>query len=312
MKPEIVCMGQLPPDIMKQLNESFIVHELWHTADARSLLAGLGDRVTGIATTGGKGASAKLMDALPKAKIVASFSVGTDSIDLKAAVERGVKVTNTPDVLTDEVADLAIGLLVASARQIPQADRFVRSGQWLKGDFPYNMKIGGKTIGILGAGRIGQAIGRRAEIFGLKVLYNGPRRKSELPWTFVESLTEMARQSHFLMVACPGGKATFHVVDAEVLAALGKKGTLINIARGSVVDEQALIKALQAGVIGAAALDVFEDEPRVPEVLFGMDNVILQPHQASATVETRNAMGQLVVDNLRAWFAGQPLLTPVV
>ena len=313
MKPEILITAPIYPGTMDQLHEAFTAHHLWEANDEASFLAPLKDRVTGIVTKGEVGAKAKLMDALPKAKIISCFAVGVDAVDLQAAKERGIAVTNTPDVLTDCVADLGIALVLASARQVAKADRFVRAGRWAKGEeFPYGQKIGGRTLGILGLGRIGKAIARRAEAFNLHIVYHGPRGKPEVPYRHFTDLAEMARICDFLVVSSPGGAATRHLVDARVLEALGRKGTLVNVARGSVVDEKALVEALQKGTLGAAALDVFADEPRVPEALFGMENVILQPHQGSLTHETRAAMGQLVVDNLKAHFAGQPLLTRVV
>jgi lactate dehydrogenase-like 2-hydroxyacid dehydrogenase len=312
VKPEIVLVGPMYPDTMRQLDENFTVHPLWEAPDGQAFLAPLRDRVRGIATTGGAGANAALMDALPEAKIISCFAVGIDAVDLDAARARGVAVTNTPDVLTDDVADLAIALLLASSRLICKADRFVRAGKWLKGPFEHSRKVGGKTVGVLGLGRIGSAIGRRAEAFNMRVIYHGPRSKAEVPYRYHPDLLEMATESDFLVVASPGGTATRHLVNAQILDALGPEGTLVNIARGSVVDEKALVAALREGRLGAAALDVFEDEPRVPEELFTMENVVLQPHAGSATHETRAAMGQLVVDNLKAHFTGKPLLTPVL
>jgi lactate dehydrogenase-like 2-hydroxyacid dehydrogenase len=284
---------------------------LWEAKDRKSFLADLADRVTGIATMGETGADAALMDALPKVKIIASNSVGVDAIDLAAAKARGIAVSNTPGVLNECVADLGMALTLAIARRLVEADHYVRSGQWLKGAFAFGTKLGGKTMGIVGMGRIGQALAQRAAAFGMTIVYHSRNKKPEVPYRYYDDLAAMAAASDFLVLILPGGAATRNLVDARILAALGKKGFLINIARGSVVDEPALVKALQDGVIAGAALDVFADEPRAPEALFKMDNVILQPHQASATHETRTAMGQLMIDNLKAHFAGKPLLTPV-
>jgi lactate dehydrogenase-like 2-hydroxyacid dehydrogenase len=204
-----------------------------------------------------------------------------------------------------------MGLTVATLRRISLGDRFVRAGSWLKGALPLAQKVGGKTMGILGYGRIGKAIARRAEAFGMHIVYHGRKPQTGVAHKYYASLTEMARDCDVLMVICPGGPATQHIVNAEVLKALGPEGTLINVARGSVVDEQALVKALADGTLGAAGLDVFEAEPKIPEALFAMDQVVLQPHVGSATHETRKAMGDLAVDNLRAFFAGKPALTPV-
>jgi len=312
MKPEILLACSLYEGTMKQLDEAYTVHRLWQAKDQAGLLRDVRDRVRAISTMGAVGAKAELMDALPKTEIIACFGVGVDAIDLKAAKERGIAVTNTPDVLTDCVADLGMVLLLSAARQIPQADRFVREGKWLKGSYPLCQHVGGKTLGIVGLGRIGQAVARRAEAFGLKVVYYGRRKNPDVAYPFYSDLKKMAADVDYMMLIVPGGPETKHLVNAEVLQALGPEGTLINIARGSVVDEKALVQALKDGTLGAAALDVFEAEPKVPEELIAMPNVVLQPHQGSATHEIRAAMGQLVVDNLRAHFEGKPLLTRVV
>jgi lactate dehydrogenase-like 2-hydroxyacid dehydrogenase len=306
-KPEIlITTATLHPPTVAKLDAAFATHRLWQV-DGRAAF----DRIEGIATGLGGTVDAALIAALPRLRIISTSTVGLDAIDLAAAKARGVAVTNTPDVLTDCVADFALGLTIASARRICEADRFVRAGKWLSGGFPLATKLGGKTMGIVGMGRIGQAIATRAAAFGMAIAYHGPRAKPALPYRFHETLAGLAAASHFLMVTAPGGTETRHMIDAKILAALGTKGTLINIARGSVVDEAAVVAALQSGTIGGAALDVFADEPHVPEALFGIENVILQPHLGSATEETRAAMGQLVVDNLKAFFAGEPLLTPV-
>jgi len=221
---------------------------------------------------------------------------------------RGIKVTNTPDVLTDDVADVAVALILMTGRGFVRANRFVHAGEWLKRGPELTTRLGGKTVGILGLGRIGKAIAERVTAMGMKVAYTG-RKPQDVPYAFVPDLAGLAAVSDFLVVACPGGAATRNIVDARVLAALGKKGTLVNIARGSIVDEPALVQALAAGTIKAAGLDVFADEPNIPPALLAMDNVVLLPHVGSATRETRQAMGDLCKANLDAWFAGQPLLT---
>ena len=220
-------------------------------------------------------------------------------------------VTNTPDVLNDCVADLALGLTIATLRRMVPADRYVRAGSWPQRNLPFSRRVGGKSMGILGLGRIGKAIARRAEAFNMRIAYHGRKPRADVEYRYYPKLVDMARDCDVLMVICAGGAKTYHLVDAQVLAALGPEGTLINVARGSVVDESALVKALADGTLGAAGLDVFEAEPRVPEALWAMDNVVLQPHVASATHETRKAMGDLAVDNLRAYFSGKPVLTPV-
>jgi len=243
-------------------------------------------------------------------RLIACFGVGVDAIDLAAARERGIAVTNTPDVLTDDVADLAIGLMLATMRGISAADRYVRAGLWLRGPMGVQTKVSGKALGIVGMGRIGQAIAKRAAAFGMPIAWTGPRAK-DLPWRYEPDLIALARSVGVLIAACPGGAATRGLISRAVLEALGPEGVFVNIARGSVVDEAALVDLLTAGQLGGAGLDVFVDEPNVPEALFALDNVVLQPHQASATRETRFAMGQLVVDNVAAFVAGRPLITPV-
>jgi len=308
---EILSVGPLYAPSFESMERDFTVHKLWQAKDRAAFIAEIGGHIRGIQTTGGHGADAKLMDSLPKLEIIACFGVAVDAVDLDAARQRGVIVTNTPDVLNECVADLAMGLTVATLRRISLGDRYVRAGSWLKGALPLAQKVGGKTMGILGYGRIGKAIAKRAEAFGMRIVYHGRKAQADVAHKYYASLTEMARDCDVLMVICPGGAATNHLVNAEVLAALGPEGTLINVARGSVVDEQALVKALADGSLGAAGLDVFESEPKVPEGLFGMDQVVLQPHVGSATHETRKAMGDLTVDNLRAHFSGKPVLTPV-
>ncbi len=312
MKPEILTLThEIYQRALTDIDREFSNHHVFREANPDALIEKLAPTVRGIATSGHKGASAALIARLPKLEVIACFGVGVDAIDLKAAATRGIPVTNTPDVLTDEVADLAIGLMLASSRRLPKGDRFVRAGKWLDGPMELTNRVSGARLGILGMGRIGRAIAARAAAFKMTIGWHGPRPK-DLPYRYYEDLVALARDSDFLIVACPGGAATRHRVDAAVLAALGASGTLVNVSRGSVVDEAALVKALQDGALGAAALDVFADEPRAPAALLAMDNVVLSPHQGSATHQTRAAMGQLVVDNLRAHFAGQPLLTRVV
>jgi lactate dehydrogenase-like 2-hydroxyacid dehydrogenase len=311
MKPEVLIVAAMMPRVMETLASDFTAHRLWEAADQMALLASIGPRIRGIATTGGRGAEAKLIAALPALEIIACYGVGVDAIDLAAARARGIVVTNTPDVLTDDVADLGVALLLAASRRICQGDRHVRSGAWLKGDMALMRKFTGSKVGILGLGRIGQAIARRCAAFDCEIAWHGPRAKPDVSWRFVPSLVELAKESDFLVLSCPGGAATRNLVDRGVLDALGPQGILVNVSRGSVVDEAALVAALADGRLGGAALDVFVDEPRVPPALFTMDNVVLQPHVASATVETRGAMGDLVINNLRNHFAGKPVITPV-
>ncbi len=312
MKPfEILSVGPFYAPSYEPMEREFTVHKLWQAKDRPKLIAEVAGRMRAIQTTGTHGADAELIAALPKLEIISCCGVGGDAVDLDAARKRGVIVTNTPDVLNECVADLAMGLAVATLRRISLGDRYVRAGGWLKSPLPLAEKVGGKTMGILGYGRIGKAIAKRAEAFGMRIVYHGRHEQAGVAHRYYASLTGMARDCDVLMVICPGGAATRHLVNAEVLKALGPEGTLINVARGSVVDEQALVKALAEGSLGAAGLDVFESEPRAPEALLAMDNVVLQPHVGSATHETRKAMGDLTVDNLRAHFAGKPVLTPV-
>lgn len=311
MKPEIVLTIPIYPTAVEQLDQLYTVHRLWQAKDRPSFFAGIKDRVQAIATGGGFPTNAALMDELPKCAIIATMSIGVDHIDLAAAKQRKIAVTNTPDVLTEDVADIGMSLVLAAARHIVLGDRYVRNGSWLKGNMPLASKVGGASMGILGLGRIGLAVARRAEVFGMKLAYCGPREKPGIPYRYYKGLVEMARDVDYLIITCPGGAETRGLVSAEVLAALGKKGTVINIARGSVVDEGAMVRMLQEGTLGGAGLDVFAEEPRVPEALLALDNVVLLPHVGSATHATRGAMGQLVVDNLKAHFAGQPLLTPI-
>ncbi len=308
---EILSLGPFYAPAFELMERDFTVHKLWQAKEPDALIAEVGGRIRGIQAMHLNKTTAKLMDALPKLEIIACFGVGVDGVDLEAARQRGLIVTNTPEVLNECVADLAMGLTVATVRRICLGDRFVRAGGWLKGSLPFARKVGGKTMGILGYGRIGKAIAKRAEAFGMRIVYHGRHEQAGVAHQYYANLTEMARDCDVLVAICPGGPATHHIVNAEVLKALGPEGTLINVARGSVVDEQALVKALADGSLGAAGLDVFESEPKVPEALLAMDQVVLQPHVASATHETRMTMGVLTADNLRAHFSGRPVLTPV-
>lgn len=260
---------------------------------------------------GGKRIDAAFVAPYPKVEVVSSFGVGYDHIDAAALAARGIVVTHTPDVLTDEVADLCLGLLIATVRQIPQVDRYLRAGQWLEKPYPLTATLRGRKVGILGLGRIGKAIAKRVEACGLEVEYHGRKPQEGVPYRYHPTLVGMAKSCDVLIVAASGGAETKHIVDREVLEALGPEGIVINIGRGSVVDERALIEALQQKKILSAGLDVFEDEPRVPAELIAMDHVVLLPHVGSASVHTRDAMGQLVVDNLVSWFAGKGAITPV-
>ena len=308
---DVLMLAPMMPLVMDEVGRGFTLHRADQAPDRDAFLAEIGPKIRGIAAGGHARIDGALMDRLPNLEIVSSFGVGYDHVDAAEAGRRGVVVTNTPDVLTDEVADLALGLLLCTVRELPQAERHLRAGQWLERNYPLTATLRGRTVGILGLGRIGKAIATRLEAFGLAVAYHGRRRQEDVAYRYYGSLVEMARAVDILMVVTPGGADTHRIVDAEVLAALGPNGVLINVARGTVVDEPALVRALADRTIMAAGLDVFEEEPRVPAELMAMEHVVLLPHVGSASVHTRNAMGQLVVDNLRAWFEGKGPLTPV-
>jgi lactate dehydrogenase-like 2-hydroxyacid dehydrogenase len=312
MKIDVLSIGSFPEATNAELAERFAITHHFQRPAPQALSAELKARIRGIATEANRGADRALIAALPRLEVISVFGVGVDLVDIAAARERNIAVTNTPGVLADEVADLAIGLMLASARQILFADGYVRSGEWQrKGPIPLGRGVGGKTMGVLGLGAIGRAIAERGGAFRMRVIYGGPRRKPDAPYEYVPDIVELARRSDYLMVACKGGPETRHLVSAMVIDALGPKGTLINIARGSVVDERALIEALAKGRLGHAALDVFESAPNPPPELLQLPNVIVQPHHGSATVETRTTIGRLMIDNLAAHFVGKPLLTPV-
>ncbi|MCC7047858.1 MAG: 2-hydroxyacid dehydrogenase [Alphaproteobacteria bacterium] len=300
------------PLIMDGVAAAFTAHRPWEAKDRDAFLREVGPRIRGIAAGGSHARiDGAFMDRFPKLEIIANFGVGYDNIDAAEAGRRKVIVTNTPDVLTDEVADLALGLLLSTIRQLPQAERHLRAGKWLEKNFPLTTTLRGRKVGILGLGRIGKAVAQRVAAFDVPVAYHGRNKQADVPYRYYASLNEMAKDVDVLIVVTPGGAGTRNLVNAEVLRNLGPNGILVNVARGSVVDEPALIQALRDKTILSAGLDVFVDEPRVPAELIAMDHVVLLPHVGSASVHTRNAMGQLVVDNLTAWFAGKGPKTPV-
>lgn len=311
-RPGVVQVAPLPSPTAERLAEHFTPHRLWDAAGIEAFLAGPGGQVRAIATLGNVVLDKRVIPGMPNLQIVSCYGVGVDGVDLSAAKAKGVIVSNTPDVLTDCVADLGMSLLLMVSRRLVEADRYVRAGNWLKDNFPLTVAPRGKTMGIIGLGRIGLAVAKRAESFGLRIAYHGPSKKAGIAYPYYASAAALAAASDYLMLTCPGGAGTRNLVDAKVLEALGPKGYLINIARGSVVDEPALVKALQDKRIAGAGLDVFVDEPKVPDALFGLDNVVLAPHLASATMETRTAMGDLMIDNLLCHFAGRPVLTRVI
>lgn len=312
MRQKILMMGPIPVAQMQFLEENYAVTRLWQEADPEKALGGVKDDVTAIVSTAFGKVSAKLINALPNLEIISHFGVGYDSIDIAAARQRGVVVTNTPDVLTDDTADMGMALTLAVFRRIVEGDIYVRSGQWAKkGAMPLGRALRGRRMGIVGLGRIGQAVAKRAQAFGIDVAYSGRQKKDGVDLPFYPGVKALAEVSQILMVCCAYSADTHHLVDMPVLKALGRDGVVVNIARGKIIDEQALIDALQSGLIAGAGLDVFENEPDVPSSLCRLDNVVLQPHQGSATHETRAAMAQLVVDNLRMYFEKAEVLTPV-
>mgnify|MGYP005810467417 CR=1 FL=1 len=310
---EVLMVSPLPPLQVADTVGPCRFHKLWLAENPERMIRDVKDRVRGVisAALGGIKLDGDFMGQFPKLEIVAHMGVGYDIIDAKWAAAHGIVVTHTPDVLTEEVADLALGLLLATVRQIPQADRFLRAGKWRDGMFPLTGSLRGRHLGILGLGRIGKAIAKRAEAFGMHVAYHGRSRQEDVPYTFYPALRDLAAACSVLVVVAPGGAATRNIVNAEILEALGPEGILINVARGSVVDEAALVAALRDKKIMSAGLDVFANEPHVPQELIDMEHVVLLPHVGSASREVRLAMGQLTLDNILAWAAGEPALTAV-
>jgi lactate dehydrogenase-like 2-hydroxyacid dehydrogenase len=311
-KPDVLMLGPYNDPEMDMMAERFTLHRLWEAADKDAMLARLAPGLRAVATKGELGAGAALMDNLPKLEIVACYGVGVDAIDLGRARGRGVRVTNTPDVLTEDVADMAWALLLATARRIPAGDAHVRSGAWAeRGPMAMTTRVWGKRLGVVGLGRIGRAVAKRAEGFGMRVAYSGRSRREDAPYEWHPDPASLAAASDMLVVCASGGAGTKGLVDAGAIAALGPSGILVNVSRGTVVDEAALLDALEKGGIAAAGLDVFLNEPRIDPRFLALENAVLQPHNSSGTRETRMAMAELVRDNLLAHFAGEPLLTPV-
>jgi len=311
-KPDVLVLGPAKPTIIDGLSPRFALHKANDVTLADAMLASLAPRLRALAVSAPPGRiDEAFMARLPKLEVISSFGVGYDHVDAAWAGKQGIVVTHTPDVLNEEVADTAMGLLLCTVRQFPQADRYVRSGAWLKKEFPHTQTLRDRMVGIVGLGRIGKAIARRLEASNVPVAYHGRNKQPDVAYRYYPDLVAMARDVDVLLVITPGGAATKHLINAQVLEALGPTGILINVARGSVVDEAALIEALQKKKIYAAGLDVFENEPKVPQALIDMDQVVLLPHVGSASVYTRRAMDQLVVDNLLAWADGKPPLTPV-
>ncbi|MEQ9639361.1 MAG: 2-hydroxyacid dehydrogenase [Alphaproteobacteria bacterium] len=308
---ELLQVSALPPYLIDRVSKDFTIHDFVNADDPETLLDEVGPRIRGILAGGMRGPNANLINRLENLEIISTCSVGFDATDVVAAQAAGVIVTNTPDVLTGDVADLAMTFILMAPRRIGESERFLRSGKWLAGRMPLATTVRGKRLGIVGLGRIGSAVARRAQVFGLAIGYYDIKPFGDLSYRAYPTLIELAETSDILLVACEGGPATRNLVDGPVLDALGPKGFLINTARGSIVDQPALVQALTEKRIAGAALDVFAAEPEVPAELMAMENVVLTPHIASSTDETRRAMADLVYDNLRAHFDGKPVLTPV-
>lgn len=309
-RPTVLIVARLPQALLDLLQQNFTCHNLILDGLSEQQLAAIAPQVRAIAANGEAKVGREFMARFQALEIVSVFGVGYDGVDVPAARERGIQVTHTPDVLNDDVADLAIALMLAVARKVVRADHFARSGQWQNGPFPLTTKVSGARLGIVGLGRIGQAIAKRAAAFDMQIAYHNRSRK-DVPYTYMEDIVSLAAAVDFLVMITPGGAGTRALVNAEVLEALGPQGYLINVARGSVVDETALIAALQAGKIAGAGLDVFANEPHIPAELAALENVVLTPHMASGTLLTRTAMAELAFTNLQVHFDGKPVVTPV-
>lgn len=310
-KPLVLQLGGMTEIMLTRLGDRFELVKLFDQPDRAAFLSERGDEFTAVVTDGHWGLPADVMAEMPNLKVVSSFGVGYDAIDADAAAARGIIVTHTPDVLNDEVADTAILLWLAASRRLVSADHWARSGKWEReGAFPLTKSVQNRVVGIVGLGRIGQTIARRAEAFNATILYHA-RSDKGVGWEYCPNLVDMARRSEVLMVITPGGAETRHLISDEVIRALGPDGILVNVSRGSVVDEAALVQALQDGALGGAGLDVFEHEPKIPDALKSMENVVLAPHVGSASVETRAAMANLTCDNLFRYFDTGTVLTPV-
>lgn len=310
-KPELLIIGPYPEKDMALLAESYTLHRLWEAGDKAAFLKSVGPNIKAVGTRGDLAVPADIIAALPNLEIIACYGVGVDGIDLATARSRGIRVTNTPDVLTDDVADLALGLLLAIARKLPQAQNHLLEGEWSKAPYPLTTQASRKRIGIVGMGRIGQAIAQRAAAFKMDIGYYNRSPKLDLPYTAYASIEDLASNTDFLVAALAGGKQTENLISRSAFEALGPTGYFINVARGSVVDEAALLDVLESNAIAGAGLDVFWNEPNINPRFMKLTNVVLVPHVGSATLETRGAMAKLVRDNLAAHFAGHPLLTRV-
>ncbi len=306
---DLVLHGPMLASTVEALEKAFTVNRLWEAGDKDAFYAA--NAGTRFAATG-HGFTAEMMDKLPALEVISSFGVGTDSIDLKAAKERNIRVTNTPDVLNDAVAELAVGLMLTLCRRIVPAHQYIKDGKWLDGAYPLTGELTGAKVGIIGLGRIGKEIANRCQAFKMQVVYHGRREQKFQPYPYYADLEAMARDVDWIIAVVPGDPSTAGLVSESVMKALGPNGAIVNVGRGSLIDEPAMIRLLKSGELGGAALDVFAEEPKMSEELWNMDNVVLSPHQGSATHKTRWAMGDLVVRNLLAAKAGDPLISPVV
>lgn len=314
MKPQILVIGPYPEWDMVELEKSYDVKKLYEARDRDSFIANEASKVTAVATRGELGASAELIAKLPNLQIISVYGVGYDAVNLDACRERGIRVTNTPDVLTNDVADLGVAMMLCQSRGMMGAEQWVKDGSWAaKGLYPLKRKVWGRKAGVLGLGRIGFEVAKRLRGFDMEIAYSDVSEKSYAEgMTFIADPVALAEHSDFLFVTLAASTATRHIVSKRVIEALGPEGMLINISRASNLDEAALLDALENGTLGSAALDVFEGEPKLDPRFLKLENVLLQPHHASGTIETRKAMGQLVRDNLAAHFSGQSLPTPVI
>lgn len=313
-KPDILQVGPYPDWDQIPLEDAFNMHKYFEAPDASAFLQSVGSSIRGIATRGELGANRAMIEACPNLEVVSVYGVGYDAVDLEACREKGIRVTNTPDVLTNDVADLGVAMMLVQSRGMIGAETWVRDGSWqAKGLYPLKSRVWGKRTGVLGLGRIGFEVAKRLAGFDLEIAYSDIAAKDYAPdWTFIADPVELAKRSDFLFVTLAASAQTRHIVNREVIEAVGPQGMIINISRASNIDEAALLDALENKNLGAAALDVFEGEPALNPRFLELDNVLLQPHHASGTVETRKAMGKLVRDNLKAHFAGEDLLTPVL
>lgn len=311
-KPRALLVAGISSELKAMLAEVVELVSLNQQSNATQFLATVGTEFEIVVTSAGKGCPNALMEQLPNLKVIFNWGVGYDRVDIEFAASRNVQVTNTPDVLNECVADMAIGMMISQARSMGESERFVRRGEWLTNSTPpMGQKVSGKCLGIVGLGRIGLEAAKRAKAFSMQIRYHNRHPRDDVEYVYEASLIELAKWSDYLLILCPSTSETYRIIDREVLKALGSKGALINIARGAVVDQAALVDLLMSGELGGAALDVYENEPEVPEALMDLSNVLLLPHVGSATFETRTAMAQLVVDNVKSYIDSGNLITPV-